>query len=320
MVHITPSKMSYDMDVVVASRTVGADELAKRHPMGCDKWITFEEERHIYTITHKDGTQEYVGGDNPLKSTSNHVGSTFSSQPFDGAAIIKKNWQNWRKQGPRGEYGRYFIPYELGQCSEADVEQAILASWASASPLGTEVHRCLELLMNEHCDDWRAHSAVRDDALPEIHTELEQFDAFAQTDPFAQTMTPIRTELSVAWFDPTTTKLVTAGQIDLLAVDDDGNYWIVDYKRVKSKKLLTQYEKSYGRTGEAPEVQHLPKTDFYKYALQVWAYALMLEQSCSISVVGCKLLRVHSDRPTYQLVACPDLRTEARGMLTRVAT
>lgn len=303
----------------VKSRTQGADALAKRNPMPCDAWITFEEDSHVYSVVCKDGVTRYVGGDYPLKSTSGLVGTAFSSTPFNGQAIIRKNWNGWRKQGPNGEYGRFFIPYELGQCAEADVEAAILQSWATASPLGTEMHRCLELLMNEHPDDWRNHTALRDDALPDIHTELKQFDTFAQTDAFAQTIWPVRTELSVAWFDPKTDALVTAGQIDLLAVDDKGKYWIVDYKRVKRSKLLTQYDKSYGHMAEAPEVAHLPKTDYYKYALQVWTYALMLEQSCQIHVQGCKLLRMHSDRPSYQLVACPDVRTEAHGLLSRVA-
>ena len=145
------------------------------------------------------------------------------------------------------------------------------------------------------------------------------------------------TELCVAW--RANGRSVSAGQIDALYIDKDGQYYILDFKRVKSKHKLDPNEKGFCLPGEdpacaLPPLAHLPDTHLQKYSLQTSIYNLMLHQTHGIDAgKNMYLLRMHTDRvelikkrnaklkrgapplPEYELVPCLDLRAEARDVL-----
>jgi hypothetical protein len=135
-------------------------------------------------------------------------------------------------------------------------------------------------------------------------------------------LVPFRTELSTVYVSERTGRVLCAGQIDLLAIDKHGNYHIIDWKRVKPKNAITEFERAYrGKTGVSSVLAHLPDTKFYHHSLQASMYAVMVAQSHGWGADGrLRLLRMHHDRGTGQLVLCADLRAEAKQLLEELDT
>jgi len=90
--------------------------------------------------------------------------------------------------------------------------------------------------------------------------------------------------------------------IDALFVDDDGDYYLLDWKR---SKYFGRDELPYqSRSGYGP-ASTLPDTKFARYALQLAIYRQMLKQTAGIDVEGRRyLVRFPSDAP-------PDTPVEA---------
>ena len=77
---------------------------------------------------------------------------------------------------------------------------------------------------------------------------------------------------------------ISAGQIDALYIGKGGDYYIFDFKRVKSNHKLCAKEKGFCVRGEEPAcalppLAHLPDTHLQKYSLQTSIYNLMLKQT-----------------------------------------
>ena len=139
----------------------------------------------------------------------------------------------------------------------------------------------------------------------EIADEIAQFEAFKASAEYKRLgLRPYRTELCVAW--RADGRSVSAGQIDALYVDGEDpktcNYYIFDFKRVKSKHKLCPKEKGFCCQGEEPAcalppIAHLPDTHLQKYSLQTSIYNLMLHQTHGIDAgKNMYLLRMHTDR------------------------
>jgi ATP-dependent exoDNAse (exonuclease V) beta subunit len=98
---------------------------------------------------------------------------------------------------------------------------------------------------------------------PEISKEIAQFDTFKRSEWAASRgLRAVRTELCVAW--RSAGRSISAGQIDALFVDKAGQYYLFDFKRVKSKHKLDPDEQGFkGATGSGP-MADLPDTHFQK--------------------------------------------------------
>eukprot|EP00966_Prymnesium_polylepis_P007521 172632-Prymnesium_polylepis.1 len=251
--------------------------------------------------------------------------------PYNPAAITDRFYDTWANpKDPKKAHPIYhpLIKAELARRggTPASAKAAILALWEAegveAARLGTKLHL--------HCEyDLNSEPLPRD---AEISDEIVQFEAFkASADYKRLGLRPYRTELCVAWRD-TNGRSVSAGQIDALYVDGDDpatcNYYIFDFKRVKSKHKLCPKETGFCCRGEEPAcalppIAHLPDTHLQKYSLQASIYNLMLHQTHGKDAgTRMYLLRMHTDRkgkhpgkPEYELVPCLDLRPEAREVL-----
>lgn len=288
------------------SRTAGADALAIRYPHPVDARLRFEEAGHRYL---------WNGVKIPRSVTG--VLADAMGDHFDPVAVVDKNFEGWRRKGHAGEYGAIFDKLDAGELDEAAAKQAIRDTWAEAAPLGTELHRVLEVHLNEHPGGaWRGLSCVGEHTSPDprVLPECAQFDEWARSE-HAEGIEPLRTEMSVVYRNAAG-QPVCAGQIDLLAAKD-GRAMIVDWKRVKKKNKLTATERAFrGQTGLHPFVAHVPKTHFHKYSLQTSCYAVMLQQCCGYDVGdNMWILRMHQDRPIYQWIKCHDYRAEAKRLL-----
>ena len=129
---------------------------------------------------------------------------------------------------------------------------------------------------------------------------------------------PYRTELCVGWRSGG--RSVSAGQIDALYIDKAGLYYLIDFKRVESKKILDPSKAATkrgfkGACGLAP-IEHVPDTEYQHYSLQTSIYNLMLRDTHGIDVGDrMYLLRMHADRAQHERVVCRDLRAEAKLLL-----
>ena len=126
---------------------------------------------------------------------------------------------------------------------------------------------------------------------------------------------PYATELLV-WY-ALNEEIVSAGQVDaVMRSRDTGEFFLFDWKRVKSKHELTADEQPFADRYGFGECSAIPDTHFHKYSLQCSIYAIMLMHSHGFDVGDrLYLVRMHEDRHSYQVVHCHDWRSVARSLL-----
>jgi hypothetical protein len=263
----------------MASRTPGAEKLARENPFPADARIVFHEDTHTYRV---DGKLVPV-------STTGVTGPAFNPVPFDGPAIVAKNYAAWRRYPPP-DYAHLFAS---GMC-EADVKQGILDQWATAGPLGTAMHMFIELRLN---------GVTTPPATPEAEQFCEWFKH--------STYVPVRTELNLYFAKDGIVKC--AGQADALMRDGD-EYVLMDWKRVKASKSVQPTARAYANAAH-PLIAHIPANDFHKFSLQLSFYAVLLEQTHGIVANRLEVLRLHDGLGSAEHVVAADYRVEARALL-----
>ena len=263
-----------------------ATQLAASNPLPIfDERLSFTERSHTYYL---DGAR-FCG-----PSVTSLLKKLFPQDPFNGPLIIKKNLASWR----RNEASRY---YPLVQNkNEEEATAAILADWKRANELGTFLHRLAELHLN----------GVGEETIPEsVAKEYAFLLRWLEDNPDLE---PYRTELSVFGKNEEG-KIVVVGQADALFRNKkSGEYVLVDFKRVD--KDLTPAAPAYGRVGVGV-MAGVDATDFYKYSIQAWIYAVCIERSTDIKIADCLLLQLHPSLPTYECKRCKEFRAHAEMVL-----
>ena len=273
------------------------DTLARLHPLPHEdaSSLHFAEEDHTYTCWDRV----------VQRSVTAVIASCFDA--FDADAITQKCLPRWAADETSKYYGVIQRVTADGGTA-ADAAAQIRGEWmergTQASRLGTEMHRLIEHHLNRTPLPWPA----------ELAAERRQFHAWEQSDVVREhQLQPLRTELTVAWVAGD--MVVTAGQIDSIWIDRHGRLYMIDWKRSR-KPLLAHASASYGRFGSGP-LAHVPDSAYFRYALQQNLYALLLEQRHGLRCDGgLYLLRLHAELGTaYEMVQCPDMRTEAMALL-----
>jgi hypothetical protein len=276
-----------------------ASVLAGKHPFPADAHCVFEEEGHKYTIFGK-----------PVeRSTTRVLGDFFGA--FDPVACTDQFFDGWAKN-TRSQYHEQIQRLRAEGFADDEIAARIRGDWTrlgeEASRLGTLLHLTCEY-------DCNGEPLPDGTDVSEIPTEVEQYECFKASAFYRNLgLTPFRTELTVAW--RVGEMNVCAGQIDALYVDKDGHYYIVDFKRVVAKHVLSPDEQGFrGAMGLGPAA-HLADTHFQKYSLQTSIYNIMLHQTHGVDAgQNMYLLRMHDDREAYELVKCADHREVARKVL-----
>ena len=274
------------------------DTLARLHPLPHEdaSSLHFAEEDHRYTCW----------GRVVQRSVTAVISSCFDA--FDADAITQKCLPRWAADETSKYYGVIQRVTAVGGTA-ADAAAQIRGEWmergTQASRLGTEMHRLIEHHLNRTPLQWPA----------ELAAERRQFHAWEQSDVVREyQLQPLRTELTVAWVAGD--MVVTAGQIDSIWIDRHGRLYMIDWKRSR-KPLLAHASASYGRFGSGP-LAHVPDSAYFRYALQQNMYALLFEQRHGLQCDGgLYLLRLHAElgEGAYEMVQCPDMRTEAMALL-----
>lgn len=154
-----------------------------------------------------------------------------------------------------------------------------------ASSNGTLLHELIEVFLNSGGKKTFQNAT--------LHREFGQFSEWYERVAVLKGWTPYRTELSMVFKDDKNNALL-AGQLDALFTDECGRYILVDWKRISSKKSITDDAKIW-RMGNSHITRNVPDRDFDRYSLQLAIYAMMLRQ---IGIeVGTEryIVRMHED-------------------------
>lgn len=148
---------------------------------------------------------------------------------------------------------------------------------------GTKMHLHIEHFYND--------VDVRDESI-EFKYFLKFYDDHPQLKAY-------RTEWTI--FD-TTLKL--AGSIDMLYIDDNGDYHIYDWKRCKKIDKENKYQKALY------PINYLDDCNYVHYSLQLNLYRKLLKLNYNIEVKSMFLVQLHPENNSYVKYECPIMDKE----------
>ena len=175
----------------------------------------------------------------------------------------------------------------LKQNGEIMTNAEIKDKWARAGEIarkrGTYMHWLIEMFLN---------GAV-------IHgpfsVEFDLFLQFYQRTMYSRRLIPVRTEMSIFHCG-----LICAGQVDLLAkYEDTSEYVIIDWKRCKQIN-----RDACGNVLSAP-FEHLPRTNWSTYSLQLNIYRYILQTEYNLRVAELYLAIFHPSRRAPEVLSVP---------------
>lgn len=243
--------------------------------------------------TNPHERDEHIEFDEPTHTYTIDGDSTFTSvttwnhthfKEFDADAIIANMMKSHRWPS-----NKYFgmTPDEIKAVWEKNRDEAATA--------GTKMHYDIECYYND--------IDVENDSV-----EFKYFMEFVVDHP---DLMPYRTEWTV--YDK---ELKLAGSIDMVYENEDGTLRIYDWKRSKGIVRNKQFEEY--STKEC--ISHIPDTNFWHYALQLNTYKAILEKNYGKKVNELKLVCLHPNQKTYQLIDVPELTEEMEELFKHRAT
>jgi hypothetical protein len=258
--------------------------LAKRHPLPGDEDIAFDARGHRYSVHGKSV---------PISVTALVARAVPPEHKFDGRAVIVKNLASWRANASSKYY-----EHVVGVTDRQAID-AVFAMWSKSTKLGTALHMCIENALNDE-------PITRED---EFAVELAQWRAIMSGE--LADLKAYRTELSIFASDANGDAAV-AGQIDLLAVDTDGDYHLADWKRTSSD--LSPNAFSYGKFF----LDGKPLNDHMKYSLQLSLYAVIFQKQTRRRIHSATIVQMHPDLTEAKAIPATDLRVHAKRLLESV--
>jgi hypothetical protein len=253
--------------------------LEASNPHRRDGAISFDPERHQYTVTRASGVEKV-----PVSVTS--FSKAYFKQ-FDAAAVIHAHFSKWKQNVNSKYYAIIHATIQTGG-SDDDAKSAIAASWVSnakaASSAGTAMHDRAEKLCNGlHVEN--------DAEMRMLRTWLASFQP-------AMDWKPYRTEWKL-WYDEPRLggNVLVAGTLDLLLHSKTtGKFALVDFKRCNSTPHLLgpcsnpRFHPGYARS---PLVA-VEDSKFGAYTMQLNILAKILEDRYAIFVdTDMYLLQIH---------------------------
>jgi len=169
----------------------------------------------------------------------------------------------------------------------------------TSSARGTKYHNFSEKLMQRFCKKEYAEPLFYDSLTKMMEKKLLGF---------YRTCTPYTPEYIVACLNHN-----IAGAIDLLFGYEDTLY-IMDWKFVKEIKMLNYWQQAL------PPIQHMPDTNYYKYALQLNLYSYIIKTNNYFPQYPKHIMGIfHVTKSEIVDFKVPDLRQDIRNMLVNYA-
>jgi len=246
-----------------------------------DKYITFNEEEHKYTIY-----DQHVDSPVVVKySSTSFIGLYFSK--FDADRIINNMMNScyWKNN-------KYYNMVE--GLEKIDAVNKIKNFWKEngekAANDGTILHESIEDYYNK---------IFRENYQPE-------FKLFLDFHLNHQEYIPYRTEWVI--YDEET---VLAGTIDMVYYNPkNDSYVICDWKRSREIKL-----NAFKNAKAYEPINHVPDCNYYKYSLQVNLYKWMLEKNYGINVSELWVVSMHPNYDKYQKFVISNMQDEIHVMV-----
>ena len=262
------------------------------HPR--DKNIKFEEEGHKYTILGESGHT----------SVTTWVHTHFPH--FDADAIIDK-----MMSGKAWKTGHKYWGLTASQIKDLWNEKRDDACGA-----GTKLHYEIECFMNSnvlrfdytHLELLQQHNILikYDKRYLDFGIEWTYFLKFVADFP---QLKPYRTEWTVYHEE-----FKLAGSIDMVYENPDGSLSIYDWKRSADIVKVNGWNKC----ALTKEIDWMPDSNFWHYALQLNAYKMILESKYDKIVKDLYLVRLHPDSSDYELIQVPDLKHDILPLFLKV--
>lgn len=242
---------------------------------------TLLEERNKHPrdadITFDEGPHIYtIHGDSSFTSVTTWVHSHFEKFNADKVIYNMMRSKNWGTN----KYNKK-TPDEIKAEWDKNRDEA-----ASA---GTKMHYDIECYYNE-CYEETNNS-----------DEFTYFKNFEER--IGSKMKPYRTEWMVYHEE-----YRLAGSIDMIFENPDGTLQIYDWKRCKEIKKVN----AWGKYATTPELNHLPDTNFWHYALQLNTYKKILEEKYGKTVTNMCLVCLHPNNSNNDFIqlTVPNLQDE----------
>jgi len=252
------------------------------HPR--DKNIHFEEEGHKYTILGECG----------YTSVTTWIHTHFAL--FDADLIISR-----MMSGKAWKAGHKY----WGLTADG-IKDLWDGKRDSAAGAGTKLHYEIECFMNSnvlifdytHLELLQQYQIMSkyDKKYLDFGVEWSYFLKFVADFP---QLKPYRTEWTVYHED-----LKMAGSIDMVYENPDGSLSIYDWKRSADIVKLN----SWNKCAITKEIDWMPDSNFWHYALQLNTYKMILESKYGKVVKDLYLVRLHPDSSDYELIQVPELK------------
>ena len=233
-------------------------------------------------ITFDEGPHIYtINGDSNYTSVTTWNHSHF--EHFD-ANIIIDNMMRSKKWPQNKYYGK--------------TKKEIIELWDKnrdeAASAGTNMHYDIECFYNNVPNQ---NDSIEYEYFKKFHEDHKEFK-------------PYRTEWMVYHEE-----LRLAGSIDMVYIKNNGNLMIYDWKRCKEIKKTNAFDKWANKK----EIEHLPDSNYWHYALQLNTYKAILEDKYGKTVDELYLVCLHPDNKnkSYQKIKVVDLQKEVKRMFNK---
>ena len=246
------------------------DQLSTLHKHPRDIRVAFFEESHHYEV---DGLVV------PISVTALvHACAT----PFDADAAIRK-----MKASANWPMKRLDFVVDGTELSDEEIKQKWKINGTVQAARGTLMHWQIERFMNG-------------DEIGLPHSpEFQQFLRFHEEWFYQGGLKPYRTEWSLFHCG-----LGLAGQVDLAAVDANGDLVILDWKRCRNLKKDNPFQ-----CMTAP-LAHLPDCNYSHYCLQLNMYRFILETEYGFQVAEMHIVVFHPNQTSFQTAQIPRMGEE----------
>lgn len=248
--------MDMNMDKVIAATVeLQCQVSTNSHPR--DANITFNSVDHSY---HIKGLE-----DNGFCSVTTFIRTLF--KPFNGKEVVNRCYDKWQGD-PTSNY------YNMSK-------EAILTSWeqngTQMAELGTRMHENIEKYYLGG----------------EYKSESEEWYYFKAFEKWYQTLlypwVPYRSEWKIYHEE-----LRLAGCLDMLFINEKGEFFLCDWKRCKQIRTENRFQK-----GTRPCTRHLDDCNYMHYSIQLLTYAYILKQKYDIQVSGCYIINFHPNERQF---------------------
>ena len=262
--------------------------LANKYPHTRDKYITFDEEPHIYDVDHSQTGKEF-SSKNIISITTFIKEGRFSK--FEADIVIRQNYDKWQRDPHNKYYGK----------SKDEIKKM----WDMANKLGTIMHRTIEYWYN---------------LMPPTTPHTVEFTQFLECAKVlkGQGWEAFRTE----WMLWTPQEFSLAGAIDFLmrqsgskAITFDETTGIrtlhlrmIDFKRTVRIMRSNRFRKGTGLCEELDDcnfIHYSLQLNFYKYIIEMFYRNIMVDNVLChrIQIDDMFLLCMHpTERTSYELI------------------